>query len=155
MRIGDKCGPRLFKYRHRKFPTDGRKIVQKDLQRISGFQVIEQRLDRDTRASENGSSAVNFWIDGDQLCLHGKPWVRRPIQYSPTAPTRRLTIGVRRAGKALADPAGQERVGVEPGGRCARILGCVHTPHNYAYLATVYACGLRLTEALYLIGHFG
>jgi len=31
-----------------------------------------------------------------------------------------------------------------------RILGCVRTPHNYAYLATVYACGLRLTEALNL-----
>ena len=31
-----------------------------------------------------------------------------------------------------------------------RILGCVHTPHNYAYLTTVYACGLRLTEALHL-----
>jgi integrase/recombinase XerD len=31
-----------------------------------------------------------------------------------------------------------------------RILGCVRTPHNYAYLATVYACGLRLTEALHL-----
>ena len=31
-----------------------------------------------------------------------------------------------------------------------KILGCVHTPHNYAYLSTVYACGLRLTEALHL-----
>jgi integrase len=29
-------------------------------------------------------------------------------------------------------------------------LGCVRTPHNYAFLATVYACGLRLTEALNL-----
>jgi len=31
-----------------------------------------------------------------------------------------------------------------------RILGCVRTPHNYAFLSTVYACGLRLTEALHL-----
>jgi site-specific recombinase XerD len=31
-----------------------------------------------------------------------------------------------------------------------RILSCVRTPHNYAYLSTVYACGLRLTEALNL-----
>ena len=30
------------------------------------------------------------------------------------------------------------------------LLGCVRTPHNHAYLATVYACGLRLQEALYL-----
>jgi site-specific recombinase XerD len=31
-----------------------------------------------------------------------------------------------------------------------RILSCVHTPHNCAFLSTVYACGLRLTEALNL-----
>ena len=31
-----------------------------------------------------------------------------------------------------------------------RILGCVRTPHNYAFLSTVYACGLRLNEALHL-----
>ena len=31
-----------------------------------------------------------------------------------------------------------------------KILGCVTTFQNYAYLSTVYACGLRLTEALNL-----
>jgi site-specific recombinase XerD len=31
-----------------------------------------------------------------------------------------------------------------------KILSCVRTPHNYAFLSTVYACGLRLTEALNL-----
>jgi site-specific recombinase XerD len=30
------------------------------------------------------------------------------------------------------------------------LLGCVRTPHNRAYLSTVYACGLRVQEALYL-----
>jgi integrase/recombinase XerD len=30
------------------------------------------------------------------------------------------------------------------------LLGCVRTRHNHAYLSTVYGCGLRLTEALYL-----
>lgn len=30
------------------------------------------------------------------------------------------------------------------------LLGCVRTAHNRAYLSTVYACGLRLQEALYL-----
>jgi len=31
-----------------------------------------------------------------------------------------------------------------------RILSCVHTPHNRAYLFTVYSCGLRLQEGLHL-----
>jgi len=30
------------------------------------------------------------------------------------------------------------------------ILGCVHTAHNRAFLAAVYAYGLRLQEAQYL-----
>lgn len=31
-----------------------------------------------------------------------------------------------------------------------RILSCVTTPHHYAYLSTVYSCGLRLQEGLHL-----
>jgi integrase/recombinase XerD len=31
-----------------------------------------------------------------------------------------------------------------------RLLGCINTFHNYACLATVYACGLRISEALAL-----
>jgi len=31
-----------------------------------------------------------------------------------------------------------------------RLLSCVRTPHNYAFLSTVYACGLRLQEAQHL-----
>ncbi|MGH7484065.1 MAG: site-specific integrase [bacterium] len=31
-----------------------------------------------------------------------------------------------------------------------RVLGGVRTAHNYAFLSTVYACGLRLNEALHL-----
>ena len=30
------------------------------------------------------------------------------------------------------------------------ILSCVRTPHNHAFLSTVYACGLRLQEAMFL-----
>jgi site-specific recombinase XerD len=31
-----------------------------------------------------------------------------------------------------------------------RLLGCVRTPHNHAFLSTVTSCGLRLQEALHL-----
>lgn len=31
-----------------------------------------------------------------------------------------------------------------------RLLSCVRTPHNHAYLFTVYTCGLRLQEGLHL-----
>jgi integrase len=31
-----------------------------------------------------------------------------------------------------------------------RVFSCITTFHNYAYLSTVYSCGLRLQEALYL-----
>ena len=31
-----------------------------------------------------------------------------------------------------------------------RLFACVMTPHNHAFLTTVYACGLRLQEALHL-----
>lgn len=30
------------------------------------------------------------------------------------------------------------------------VLACVRTPHNHAFLSTVYACGLRLQEAMFL-----
>jgi len=32
----------------------------------------------------------------------------------------------------------------------AALFRCVHTPHNLAFLSTVYSCGLRLQEALFL-----
>ncbi len=32
----------------------------------------------------------------------------------------------------------------------ARLLACIKTPHIYAYLRTVYSCGLRLSEALHI-----
>ncbi|OGA79130.1 MAG: hypothetical protein A3G81_00260 [Betaproteobacteria bacterium RIFCSPLOWO2_12_FULL_65_14] len=71
MRIRYECSTRLFKHGYRQFATDGREVIEKDLQRISSFQVIEERLDRDPCTSEHGSSAVDVWIDGDQLRLHG------------------------------------------------------------------------------------
>jgi site-specific recombinase XerD len=53
-------------------------------------------------------------------------------------------LGVLRAQKEHRLPAVLSREEV------ARLLGCVHTFHNRAFLTTVYSCGLRLQEALYL-----
>src|SRR3990167_5778948 len=85
MRIGDECGARLFKHCYRQFATDGRKIIQKNLQRVSSLQVIEERLDRDARAGENGRSAVDLGIDGEQLGLHGGLRPRATYSVYPTA----------------------------------------------------------------------
>ena len=52
MRICRECGTRLFKYGYRQFPTDGREVIQKGLQRVSRFQVIKERLARDPRTLE-------------------------------------------------------------------------------------------------------
>ena len=45
--------------------TYGREVIEKNFERIARFKVIEKRLDGHTRTREYGSSAVNFWIDGD------------------------------------------------------------------------------------------
>jgi site-specific recombinase XerD len=54
------------------------------------------------------------------------------------------TLGVLRAQSEHRLPAvlSQEEV--------HRLFACVKTPHNHAYLTTVYACGLRLQEGLHL-----
>ena len=41
MRIGNESGSRFFKNGHGLLPSHRRKIVQKDVERITTFQVIE------------------------------------------------------------------------------------------------------------------
>jgi hypothetical protein len=86
MRICYERGTSLFKDGYRQFATDGRKVTQEDLQRVSSFQVIEERLDWDPCTSEHGSSAMDVGIDGDQLRLHGNtPGRRHQFQYTAQA----------------------------------------------------------------------
>jgi len=61
-------------------------IIQKNLQRVSRFQVIEERFDWNACASEHRSAAVDFGIDGYQLLIHDgtsecQPWlsIARPL----------------------------------------------------------------------------
>ena len=45
---------RLFEYRYCQVATDGRKIIKEDFQRFTGFEVIEQGLDRDSGPAKTG-----------------------------------------------------------------------------------------------------
>lgn len=70
MRTGYECGAGLFKHGYRQFAGHRGKVIQKDLQRVTRFQVIKERLDWDPCSKEHRSSAVNLGIDGDQLLIH-------------------------------------------------------------------------------------
>jgi len=70
MRIRRERSARFLKDGDREFPTHGGEVIQKDFKRITGFKVIEERLDRDARALEHGRTAVNRGIDSDEFGLH-------------------------------------------------------------------------------------
>jgi hypothetical protein len=52
-RIGDQVGLRLFKRSNNDFSTDGGKVVKKSLQRMTAFDVVDERL-------HNGRRALTF-----------------------------------------------------------------------------------------------
>jgi hypothetical protein len=70
MRIGEQRGLRLFQYRDGQFPADRWEILQEDLQRVAGLQVIEKDLNRHARPRKNGGAAVKLWINDNQLRVH-------------------------------------------------------------------------------------
>src|SRR5437763_15120872 len=49
--------PVLFEHAERLLPRHGREIVEKDIQTVPAFQIIEQVLDGDSRAREDRRSA--------------------------------------------------------------------------------------------------
>ena len=77
MRIWDERGAGLFKNCYCQFAGDGWKIVKKNLQSVTGFQVVEQRLDGYSSTSEDGSSTVDFRVNCDQWHFHGKTPIAR------------------------------------------------------------------------------
>src|SRR5206468_463294 len=61
-RIGDQVVLRLFQSRNSNFPGDRRKIVEKLVQRMTAFNVVDERLHRHTRANKHRGPAQNVGI---------------------------------------------------------------------------------------------
>jgi len=72
MRIGHQGHPGLLKNSDGLITGDGWELLQKHIQRIAFFQVIEKILDWHTRSRENGRSALNVWINCDEVAGHGE-----------------------------------------------------------------------------------
>jgi hypothetical protein len=83
MRIGHQGHPGLLKNSDGLITGDGWELLQKHIQRIAFFQVIEKILDWHTRSRENGRSALNVWINCDEVAGHGEaPSAVVPIQFA-------------------------------------------------------------------------
>src|SRR6266496_2063402 len=67
------CRARLLEHGNRDLPIDGRKVVQKLVQRLSSLEIVEQILHRYARTGEYGSPALNLRVDRDQVPLHDVP----------------------------------------------------------------------------------
>ena len=98
MRISNDCGTRLLKHSDRQLAVDGWKIVEKDVQRIAAFKVVEQGLDRYAGTSENRSSAMDLGIYSDQVRLHGRAPIALGRQCTATVFTREFEAQLRRDG---------------------------------------------------------
>jgi hypothetical protein len=77
MHIWNECGTRLFEHSYRKLSADRWEVVKKDLQRVPGFKMVEQCLDRHACTGEDRGSAVDLGVDGDQLGIHGRAPITR------------------------------------------------------------------------------
>lgn len=62
MRIRRNDFAREFQCSHRLLTTDGWKLVEEDVETVSGFEIVEKRLHGDTRIDEDRRSAEDFRI---------------------------------------------------------------------------------------------
>ena len=53
------------------FPAHGRKVIEKDIDGVPRFKMIEKRLDRHSRSDEDGRSTVDLGVNNDELRRHG------------------------------------------------------------------------------------
>jgi hypothetical protein len=83
MRIGHQGHPGPLKNSDCLITGDGWELPQKHIQRVTLFQVIEKILDWHTRSREDGCSALNVWVNGDEVAGHGKaPSAFMPNQFT-------------------------------------------------------------------------
>src|SRR5258706_917540 len=61
-RIGDQVLFRLLERRDRQLPRNGWEVVEKLLQRVAAFQVVDQGLHRDSRADEYWRTTQNLGV---------------------------------------------------------------------------------------------
>ena len=76
MRIRQQRSVRFFEHRYRQVAADGRKVIKEHLQRITGFEVIEQGLDWNSGPGKDRRAAMNLRVDSDELLVHGRDPVR-------------------------------------------------------------------------------
>jgi hypothetical protein len=65
-RIGDQVGLRLFKRSNNDFSTDGGKVVKKSLQRMTAFDVVDERL-HNGRGALIGANISAFYVRPDSI----------------------------------------------------------------------------------------
>lgn len=71
MRIRRQRCTGFFEHGDGLFPGDGREVIEKDFQRVTRFEMVEQRLDRNARPGEDRRAAVDLGVDGDRMRLDG------------------------------------------------------------------------------------
>ena len=68
IRRGEKSVLGLLEGRHRLFAADSRKVVQKLAQRVTGLQVIQERLERHSRPNKDRRTAHDQWVTVHHGC---------------------------------------------------------------------------------------
>ena len=73
MRIGHQGHPGLFKNGYCLFTRDGWKLLKKNIQRVTFFEIVKKILDRHSGSSEHRCSALDVWVNDDEGAGHGVP----------------------------------------------------------------------------------
>src|SRR5580704_11184385 len=88
----------FFQCRNGDFPAHAWILFEEFIERLSAFQVIEERLERDARASEHRFSAVDIWIlnnDAFRAIRHRDPPTETRLSHpcARTAPKSPPAVG--------------------------------------------------------------
>lgn len=95
---------RLFKYCHGDFPLHAGKIIEKLIEGLSAFEVVEEVLQRHPSASKNGHAALNVRIDRNDGIAHGAMIRRRSIAVANVLANRRAATGERKENTRAGGP---------------------------------------------------